>query len=275
LEKKSLSAPRKHLTANEVEADPTIFMHHGPAPREKTRNRSGQRAGVSKMRFDGPFAGRTIAMLESPAYRVLSLSAHRILARLEIELHRHGGKPEENGRLPCTYEDFATYGISRNEIAPAIREIVALGFIQVTRPGSAGNAEHRQAAHYLLTYYWSGSDVRLIDGWKRIQTDEEAETVAKTARARKTANSRAREFGIKGATARWKNKSPVMDSVPTPVMESILKEGQKGSKRPVSPVMESIPLSRVSRGRARPSPTEPVDLQWSAHPLPAGKQAAA
>jgi hypothetical protein len=237
----------KPLTAHEVESNITVLRN--PNAREKQRNRSGQRGGASKMRFESSFAGRTIAMLESPAYRVLTLSAHRILARLEIELHRHGGKPEENGQLPCTYEDFAAYGISRNEIAPAIRELAALGFIQVTRTGSVGNAEHRLAALYLLTYYWSGSDVRLIDGWKRIQTDEEAETVAKTARTRKTANARAREFGIRGAKARWKNKTPVMDSIPTPVMDSILKGGQKGSKKPESPVMDSIPLSRVSRRR--------------------------
>jgi hypothetical protein len=249
-----------YLTANEVNADPTI-LRQGTAERQKQRNRSGQRGGISKMRFEGPFAGRTIAMLESPAYRVLSLSAHRIMARLEIELHRHGGKPEENGQLPCRYEDFTAYGVSRNEIAPAIRELVALGFIQVTRQGSAGNAEHRQAALYLLTYYWTGSDVRVVDGWKRIQTDEEAEAVAKAARGRKTVNSRAREFGIKGATARWKNKSPVMDSIPTPVMDSILKVGPKRSKRIKSPVMDSIPHLEF-RGEGLMSSGK---LQWSPH----------
>ena len=136
----------------------------------------------------------------------------------EIELHRRGGKPEENGHLPCTYGDFAAYGISRNEIAPAILASSSRSDYRVPRAGSAGNAEHRQAALYLLTYYWSGSDVRLIDGWKRIQTDEEAEVVAKTARTSKDpANARASEFGIRGAKARWKNKTPVMDSIPTPV----------------------------------------------------------
>ena len=41
-------------------------------------------------KIDGPFAPRLITMLKSPAYRALSLSAHRILARLEIELYQHG-----------------------------------------------------------------------------------------------------------------------------------------------------------------------------------------
>ena len=65
----------------------------------------------------GSFAWRPIEMLESPANRVLSLSAKRILERLEIELYRHGGKPEENGRLPRTFDHFVKFGIHRHAIA--------------------------------------------------------------------------------------------------------------------------------------------------------------
>jgi hypothetical protein len=72
-------------------------------------------------------------MLESPAYRVLSLSGHRVLARLEIELGHHGGA--DNGRLPVTYADFQRYGIERKSIPPAIREVEALGFARVTERG--------------------------------------------------------------------------------------------------------------------------------------------
>ena len=41
------------------------------------------------------FSPRTLAMLESPAYRVMSLAAHRVIARIEIELCHHGGN--DNG----------------------------------------------------------------------------------------------------------------------------------------------------------------------------------
>jgi hypothetical protein len=64
----------------------------------------------------GQWAWRTIAMLESPAYAVLSLSGRRILDRVEIELAHHGGN--DNGRLPVTYEQFTEYGIERHSIAP-------------------------------------------------------------------------------------------------------------------------------------------------------------
>ena len=85
--------------------------------------------------YPGQFAGRLIEMLEAPAYRVLSLSARRVLDRLEIELGHHGGN--DNGRLPVTYEDFERYGIDRHSIAPAIREAETLRF-QRKLPNAVG-----------------------------------------------------------------------------------------------------------------------------------------
>jgi hypothetical protein len=103
-----------------------------------------------KSSINGQWAAVTIEMLESPAYRALSLSALRILARLQIELAHHGGK--DNGRLPVTYEDFEQYGIDRHSIAPALSLLVALGFIEITEIGRAGNAEWRRPSRYRLTF---------------------------------------------------------------------------------------------------------------------------
>jgi hypothetical protein len=120
-------------------------------------------------------------MLESPAYRQLSLSAHRVLDRIEIELGHHGGN--DNGRLPVTYEDFVKYGIDRHAVAPAIRELVALGFIEVTEQGYAGIAGHRSPNRFRLTsqpvqgqYGYGTND------WRKIKTDEDAAEKARTAR---------------------------------------------------------------------------------------------
>jgi hypothetical protein len=108
-------------------------------------------SGLKKRnKISGQFAARLIEMIESPSYRVLSLSAHRVLSRIEIELAHHGGN--DNGRLPVTFENFQKYGIDRHAIAPAIRECVALGFIVVTEPGRAGNAEFRSPNLFRLTY---------------------------------------------------------------------------------------------------------------------------
>jgi hypothetical protein len=125
----------------------------------------------------GQFAPRTIEMLRSPAWRILSLSARRVLDRLEIELADHGGV--DNGKLPVTYEDFVRYGIERHGIAPALRELVALGFIEITEPGRAGNAEFRRPTLYRITYRHTKTDP--TDEWKRIGEDE-AEVIARAAR---------------------------------------------------------------------------------------------
>lgn len=107
----------------------------------------GRRRGTQ---IDGQFAYRQIGLLESPAYRVLSLSARRILDRLEVELAHHGGT--DNGRLPVTYDNFAKYGIDRHAIAPAIRELEAVGIVEVTEHGRAGNADWRKPNLFRLTY---------------------------------------------------------------------------------------------------------------------------
>src|SRR5262249_51825691 len=96
------------------------------------------------------FSARVIRMLESPAYRALSLSAHRVLSRIEVELGHHGGS--DNGKLPVTYNDFVAYGVDRHAIGAAIREAVALGFLEVTEQGRAGNAEFRSPNKFRLTY---------------------------------------------------------------------------------------------------------------------------
>jgi hypothetical protein len=132
--------------------------------------------------INGAFAWRLVEMLESPAYRILSLSAHRVMARLEIELAHHGGKPEENGKLPCTYEHFAEFGLHRDAIAPAIRELVALGFVEITRQGCAGNAGFRQPTLYRLTYRHWGSHRETTDEWRRIKMMQEAGAIAERAR---------------------------------------------------------------------------------------------
>ncbi len=130
-------------------------------------------------RITEQFVARVIPMLESYAYRVLSQSAYRVLSRIEIELAHHGGN--DNGRLPVTYDDFQAYGIDRHSIRPAIDEVVALGFVEIMRPGRAGNAEFRRPTLYRLTYVVTKS-LDPTHEWKRIETRAQALTAAKRAR---------------------------------------------------------------------------------------------
>jgi len=112
------------------------------------------------------FAPRTIRMLRCPAYSVLSLSGRRVLDRIEIEMADHGGT--DNGKLPVTYDDFERYGIHRHCIGPAIREVVALGFVEITEHGRAGNAEWRRPHLFRLTY--RPTKYEPTNEWEKVKT---------------------------------------------------------------------------------------------------------
>jgi hypothetical protein len=139
-----------------------------------------RRNGIS-----GQFSARLIEMLESPAYRVLSQSAHLVISRIEIELGQHGGN--DNGWLPVTVDHFVQYGMHRTSVAPAIREAEALGFIRVTQHGRGGNAEYRSPNLFFLTFAHNRDSRKQppTHDWRHIKSVEEAKRIARDARANK------------------------------------------------------------------------------------------
>jgi hypothetical protein len=143
-------------------------------------------------RFDAAFNGRLIEMMESPAYRVLSLSAHRVLDRICIELGHHGGA--DNGKLPVTYEHFEEYGIDRHAVAPAIRELEALGFIEVTQHGKPSAGEFRLPNLFRVPWAVCHSNTP-THKWKRIPDIETAELWARAARKAKTGTKKQKSSG--------------------------------------------------------------------------------
>ncbi len=138
----------------------------------------GRGTGKVQTKIVGQFIAHRTAMLQSPAWCALSLSGRRVLDRIEIEHAAHGGA--ENGKLPVTYDDFEKYGMDRHAIGPAMREAVALGFIEITEAGMAANAEFRKPNQFRLTYLETASAP--TDEWRLIQTDIEAVAIAKAAR---------------------------------------------------------------------------------------------
>jgi hypothetical protein len=208
----------------------------------------------------GQFSWRLIAMLESPAYAVLSLSGHRILDRLEIELGHHAG--HDNGSLPVTYSDFESYGIDRHAIAPAVREVEALGFVRVTERGRAGNAEYRTPNKFALTYR-PAKDGGPTDDWRKIRTIEEAEAVAHAARTPIKKRRRHKHFPVgvftnfSGGNPHRKPNSPVGVSPTTAIPEkppllSIYRGGDGGSATPTPLNCDATkPAARKLRRRKR------------------------
>ena len=168
-------------------------------------------------KIEGQFVARTSEMLQSPAFRVLSLSAHRMLARIEIEHCSHGGN--DNGRLPVTYDQFVEYGIHRDSIPPASRELEAVGLMEVTERGSAGNREFRRPNLYRLTYLPVGRAQPTHD-WRRFKTVEQALEAIRGIRPKKQNSSHGfRQVSVMDSRT-GNGQFSVMDSGLTPVMDS-------------------------------------------------------
>jgi len=179
--------------------------------------------GNSKHRISGQFVMRRIDMLRSPAFCVLSLTGRRILDRLEIEHAAHGGR--DNGKLPVTFADLKKFGITnRDDIARGIRELCALGFAELTRPGRAGNGGHRAPNLFRITSQPAKGPP--TDEWQRIATIEEARRIQQLARG-------------------GKKHFPVVENV-TGTGHGFLTVTGHGNRTdtPISPVTETGPLSR-------------------------------
>jgi hypothetical protein len=174
----------------------------------------------------GQFAARPIEMLESPAFRALSRAAHQVLARVEVEHAHHGGA--DNGELPVTYDQLVEYGVHRHAIAPAIRELVALGFIQITAKGCAGNERYRRPNLFRLTYR-PAKNVTTGDGtheWRSVKSFAQAEALAQ--HARREIDRRAHELGLARARARKKSFSDGFRRV------SVMVSGTNKTQTPVT-----------------------------------------
>jgi hypothetical protein len=214
--------------------------------------------------ISGQFSARLIEMLESPAWKVLSLSGRRVVDRIEIELARHGGN--DNGRLPVTFEDFIEYGIHHNAIAPAVRETQALGFIRVTDRGRGGNADFRQPNRFFLTFA-HGRDSRAnppTHDWRRIKSLDEAMEIARAARDSK--NPRAVQFAER-RIAKTKNRYRKAVVAPHPETGSetnISPHPETGSTAsPPKPVPHSISRAGgTSMGRLRLRNLTPVIARY-------------
>jgi len=131
-------------------------------------------------RIAGQFDARLIEMLESPAYRVASLSCRMILDRIAIEHAHHGGK--DNGKLPVTFDDFVDYGVHRQAVSPALAEGEALGLFFITEHGRAGIGDFRSSNKFRMAHRPVGNE-EAGNEWNRIKTIKAAKAIAKTARA--------------------------------------------------------------------------------------------
>ena len=130
------------------------------------------------------FASRPVELTASPAMRALTQSAHRALLRIEIELRQHAGHC--NGKLIVTKHQFVEFGLHDRMVAPALRELEALGIIRIEH-GRGGNGEHRRPNRFLLNYLCGAvdADEQITDAWRLVKTMDKAVEVRRTARKAK------------------------------------------------------------------------------------------
>jgi hypothetical protein len=106
------------------------------------------------------------------------------LLRIELELRQHAGRC--NGKLIVTKEQFVEFGLHPRMVAPALRELEALGIIRIEH-GRGGNAEHRQPNRFLLNCLCGAvdADEQITNAWRLFKTMDEAVEVRRTARKAK------------------------------------------------------------------------------------------
>lgn len=128
-------------------------------PRNPTRKR--------ELKIEGAFVPHRQDMLASEAWAELSIVDRRVLDRLELEHMSHAGT--ENGNLPCTFDDFAAFGIRRQSIGASLKRLHRLGLVRITEQGRGGNAEWRKASRYRLTYIGAKGEPP-TDDWRRYRS---------------------------------------------------------------------------------------------------------
>jgi hypothetical protein len=104
------------------------------------------------------FVKLTRALLESPAWRSLSINAHRFIDFLMIEHLRHGG--QENGSLRAPRRQLWAFGIGQHQVSAAIEETEHVGLVECRR----GIGRH--SSTYALTWIPYGDKTGPSDRWR-------------------------------------------------------------------------------------------------------------
>tara|TARA_X000000950_G_C13604071_1_gene532591 strand:+ start:161 stop:703 length:543 start_codon:yes stop_codon:yes gene_type:complete len=131
----------------------------------KLKGRSGKKSSkINNPPKDQPWIWLTSELICSLAWRSMSINCQKLVNRLIIEHRNHGGY--ENGHLVCTYKDFVDYGLTRNNIRPAIEEAQALGLVKHQR-GERVFAKN-QPNSYTLTFYATENKYSPTNDWKKL-----------------------------------------------------------------------------------------------------------
>lgn len=115
---------------------------------------------------------REIEMVSSPAFRALNKCAHQALARIEIAI--------ADGRPRLGHDDFIGFGITRGVVTYAIRELEALGLVDVLRdPPHASQFSMSRRCRAITTFRASRRDQGTRTEFRNL-SKAEAQAVARS-----------------------------------------------------------------------------------------------
>jgi hypothetical protein len=154
-----------------------------------------------------------------------------------------------------TFDDFQRFGIHRAAIAPAIREVVALGFACVT-PGRAGNAEYRQPNRFRLTYRPT-DHAEPTHEWRKL-ADADHAAIAKVAR-KDEKGTKSKTFSSAGKRtgfgAGFRTAKPLFHSTETGTTAIVRKPALLSISREGTSTADGKPVRLTAVVRHAPSPT--------------------
>jgi hypothetical protein len=109
----------------------------------------------------GHFTTIPASLFSSPAWEALSPTALRLFGFMAgADANVHSG----DGRVGFSYDDFVKRGIGRNNIGPALRELVEAGIISRVWKGHGGEkAKASSVSFYRLTTYASDAPQAFLE----------------------------------------------------------------------------------------------------------------
>lgn len=114
-----------------------------------------------------PWVWLTRELLESDAWRTAPINTRRVVERVALEHMAHAGTM--NGKLVCTYTDFAQYGVAKRYTPGAIADAGARGLVNKTQQGSAAPGIDRWPSQYALGWLPMHDGAAAPNRWKAYQ----------------------------------------------------------------------------------------------------------
>ena len=138
-----------------------------PEPKARSKTYSMVKKATRPPDDEGGWFALTRELLESEAYRSLSINANRALSRILVEHISHAAT--QNGKLIVTHDDFLRYGVTSDLVADAIAELKFKGLIAYQRGRGGSGSPHPNK--FRLTMTGDHNGLSATNEWKKIGAD--------------------------------------------------------------------------------------------------------